>query len=218
MTPVDGTLRRTLDAPPSRFAITMPDAHTPASSRPHVEVFIATSLDGFIARPDGSLDWLVQAQATAPAGEDFGYAEFMANIDALVMGRKTFDTVLGFDPWPYGERPVWVMSRQPTLAIPEALRPAVRHGGADARALLLQLAQSGVRRVYLDGGELIQAFLFEDLVDRITLTTIPVLLGQGRRLWGALPADRAWTMEAARHWDCGFVQGRYARRADASPR
>jgi dihydrofolate reductase len=192
----------------------MPDADTTPPSHPRVEVFIATSLDGFIARPDGSLDWLLQAQATAPGHEDFGHAEFMANIDALVMGRKTFETVLGFDPWPYAERPVWVMSRQPTLEIPEPRRPRVRHGGADARALLRHLARTGVRRLYLDGGELIQSFLFEDLVDRITVTTIPVLLGQGRRLWGALPADRAWTLESARHWDCGFVQGRYARRRD----
>jgi dihydrofolate reductase len=192
-----------------------PDADTTVPRRPLVEVFIATSLDGFIARPDGSIDWLLQAQAQAPTGEDFGYADFIANIDALVMGRKTFETVLGFEPWPYGERPVWVMSRQPMLAIPEALRPGVQHGGADARGLLLQLSRSGVRRVYLDGGELIQAFLYEDLVDRISVTTVPVLLGQGRRLWGALPADRAWTLESARHWDCGFVQGRYVRQRTA---
>ena len=101
----------------------MSDPHIAEPRRPQVEVFIATSLDGFIARPDGSIDWLLQAQATAPAGEDFGYAEFIADIDALVMGRKTFDTVLGFDPWPYGDRPVWVMSRQTTLQMPEALRP-----------------------------------------------------------------------------------------------
>ncbi|MBL8330909.1 MAG: dihydrofolate reductase [Rubrivivax sp.] len=193
----------------------MPNDDTTPPSRPQVEVFIATSLDGFIARPDGSLDWLMEAQAAAPAGEDFGYAEFMAGIDALVMGRKTFETVLGFDPWPYAERPVWVLSRQQGLEIPEALRPRVQRSGAEVRTLLRQLAQQGVRRLYLDGGELIQHFLFEDLVDRITLTTVPLLLGQGRSLWGPLPADRAWTLEAARHWEGGFVQGRYARRRGA---
>ncbi|KPF48843.1 hypothetical protein D621_15755 [beta proteobacterium AAP51] len=195
----------------------MPNADTTPPSRPQVEVFIATSLDGFIARPDGSLDWLMQAQATAPAGEDFGYAEFMAGVDALVMGRKTFETVLGFDPWPYGELPVWVMSRQQRLAIPETLRPHVQHGGTEVAALLRQLAQQGVRRLYLDGGELIQSFLFEDLVDRITVTTVPLLLGQGRRLWGPLPADRAWTLQASRHWPCGLVQSCYARLRNASP-
>ena len=180
--------------------------------RPQVEVFIAASLDGFIARPDGALDWLMQAQADAPAGEDFGYAGFMAGIDALVMGRKTFETVLGFDPWPYGERPVFVMSRQPKLPIPASRGSTVQHHRAGPSALLQSLARQGVRRVYLDGGELIQAFLQEDLVDRMTVTTIPLLLGQGRRLWGPLPADRAWTLEAVQHWACGFVQSRYARR------
>jgi dihydrofolate reductase len=184
-------------------------------NRAEAHVFIATSLDGFIARPDGSLDWLMRAQATAPAGEDFGYADFMAGIDALVMGRKTFETVLGFDPWPYGERPVWVMSRQPALPIPLVLQPAVQHSRASVASLLQDLATQGVRRVYLDGGELIQACLFEDLVDRITVTTVPLLLGQGRRLWGPLPADQAWTLKASRHWDCGFVQSRYARRANS---
>jgi dihydrofolate reductase len=181
-------------------------------TRAEAHVFIATSLDGFIARPDGSLDWLQQAQAAAPAGEDFSYDEFMAGIDALVLGRKTFETVLGFDPWPYGARPVWVMSRQAGLAIPAALQPAVRHSREAPAALLAALGRQGVRRVYLDGGELIQSLLVEDLVDHITLTTLPVLLGQGRRLWGPLPADRAWTLEHSRHWDCGFVQSRYARR------
>lgn len=190
--------------------MTVPNSTHP--HRPLVEVFIAASLDGLIARPDGSLDWLMQAQATAPAGEDFGYAGFMAGIDALVMGRKTFETVLGFDPWPYGERPVWVLSRRPALHIPTRLQPSVQHSRTSVDELLNQLAQHGMRRVYLDGGELIQACLYEDLVDRITVTTVPLLLGQGRRLWGPLPADRRWTLEGSRHWDCGLVQSCYARR------
>jgi dihydrofolate reductase len=181
-------------------------------TRAEAHVFIATSLDGFIARPDGSLDWLQQAQAAAPAGEDFGYDEFMASIDALVMGRKTFETVLTFDPWPYGTRPVHVMSRRAGVAVPELLRTTVRHGSETPAELLVALGRQGIRRVYLDGGELIQSFLVDDRVDRITVTTIPVLLGQGRRLWGPLPADREWTLEEARHWDCGFVQSAYARR------
>jgi dihydrofolate reductase len=174
-------------------------------------VFIATSLDGFIARPDGSLDWLMQAQATAPAGEDFGYADFIAGIDALVMGRKTFETVLGFDPWPYPGRVVHVMSRSGAVSIPEALGPWVQATDRAPSDLLHQLGQSGVRRVYLDGGELIQAFLSVDRVDTMTITTVPVLLGTGRRLFGPLPGDRAWTIEGVRHWGNGFLQARYAR-------
>jgi dihydrofolate reductase len=180
-------------------------------NRAEARVFIATSLDGFIARPDGSLDWLMQAQATAPAGEDFGYAKFMVGIDALVMGRKTFETVLGFDPWPYPGRAVHVMSRSSAVRIPEALAPLVRQTSQSPADLLQQLAQTGARRAYLDGGELIQAFLSADLVDRMTITTVPVLLGSGRRLFGPLPADRAWTIDGVRHWDNGFVQANYSR-------
>jgi len=180
-------------------------------NRAEAHVFIATSLDGFIARPDGSLDWLMRAQAAAPAGEDFGYAAFMAGIDALVTGRKTFETVLGFDPWPYPGRPVHVMSRSTTVRIPDALGPLVQPSGETPAELLQRLSREGVRRCYLDGGELIQSFLGADLVDRMTLTTVPVLLGSGRRLFGALPADLAWALDGARHWDCGFAQVSYAR-------
>lgn len=174
-------------------------------------MFIATSLDGFIARPDGSLDWLMRAQAAAPAGEDFGYAAFMEGIDALVMGRKTFETVLGFDPWPYPGRPVQVMSRSDALRIPDALGPLVQPSRETPADLLQRLARTGVRRCYLDGGELIQSFLGADLVDRMTLTTVPVLLGSGRRLFGPLPGDLAWALDGVRHWEGGFVQVSHAR-------
>jgi dihydrofolate reductase len=196
----------TLPPPPAAS-----DAGTPL--RPRVEVFIATSLDGCIARADGTLDWLLQAQASTPVGEDFGYAAFAAGIEALVMGRKTFDTVQGFDPWPYAGKPVHVMTRQPVLAVPASLQPAVTVQREAPAALLATLAAQGVRSVYLDGGELIQAFLAEDLVDRMTITTVPVLIGQGRRLFGALAADRHWTLQASRHWPaCGFVQSTWLRR------
>lgn len=188
-----------------------------SANRPEVAVFIATSLDGFIARPDGAIDWLLERHAAAPPGEDFGYAAFMAGVDALVMGRKSFDTALGFEPWPYAGTPVHVMTRQPGLAVPPARASDVRLRHEPPAALLAALAAEGVRRVYLDGGELIQAFLREDLVDQLTVTTVPVLIGQGRRLWGALPADQAWALVSARHWDCGFVQATHRRlRAQAA--
>lgn len=180
--------------------------------RAEAHVFIATSLDGCIARPDGSLDWLMQAQAHAPPGQDFGYARFMAGIDALVLGRKTFETVLGFEPWPYAGRPVYVMSRRAALPIPAPLQASVQHARQPPLALLQQLHAAGVRRVYLDGGELIQAFLQQDLVDSMTLTTVPLLLGQGRRLFGPLPADLAWTLQVLRHEDGGLAQAHYTRR------
>lgn len=184
------------------------------TNRPSTAVFIATSLDGFIARPDGSLDWLMQAQAGAPAGEDFGYADFMAGVDALLMGRKTLETVLGFTPWPYEGKAVHALTRQPGWALPEAALARVQLHRDGPAAVLARLAAHGVRKVYLDGGELIQACLRDDLVDELTLTVVPVLLGQGRPLWGELPADLPWRLEASQHWPCGFVQSRYRRPAD----
>lgn len=179
--------------------------------RPQTHVFIAVSVDGFIARPDGSLDWLMQAQAQAAAGEDFGYAAFMAEIDALLMGRKTFETVQAFDPWPYEGRRVHVLSRQADLAVPAALQDRVSVSGEPPAQLLQRWGREGLRRVYLDGGELVQSLLREDLIDAMTLTQIPILLGQGRRPWGALPADLGWRLEGVSHWPCGFVQTRYRR-------
>ncbi len=179
--------------------------------RAQAHVFIATSLDGYIARPDGSLDWLMRAQATAPAGEDFGYARFMQGIDALVMGRKTFETVLGFDPWPYPGLAVHVLSRSGAVCVPAALAPRVQPSALAPAELLLQLAQTGVRCAYLDGGELIQSCLQADLVDSMTITTVPVLLGSGRRLFGPLPADQAWAADSVQPWDNGFVQAVYTR-------
>jgi dihydrofolate reductase len=180
-------------------------------TRPQTHVYIATSLDGFIARADGSLHWLTQAQAAAPAGEDFGYAAFMAGIDALVMGRKTFETVLAFEPWPYTGKAVHVLSRQAAGPVPEAWRHKAQVTHESPAALLGRLGREGVGQVYLDGGELIRSFLREELVDFLTLTTIPVLLGAGRPLWGSLPRDQAWQLIGARHWPCGFVQARYRR-------
>lgn len=186
------------------------------AGRPGVEVFIATSIDGFIARPDGTLDWLMQAQAGAPVGEHFGYAAFMARVDALVLGRKSYETVLGFDPWPYAGKPVHVLTRQPALAVPPALHGSVHVSRDGPAALLRRLGAEGVRCVVLDGGELIQACLAEDRVDRMTVTTVPVLIGQGRRLFGPLPGDRRWVLESARHWaGCGFVQATWRRAREA---
>ena len=181
------------------------------SLRPAVEVFIATSLDGFIARPDGSLDWLMQRHAAAPSGEDFGYAAFMARIDALVMGRRTFESIMDFDPWPYAGKRVHVVTRDAGWTVPVPLADQAQAHAGGPIPLLRRLHGEGVQRVYADGGELIRHLLAEDAVDAMTLTTIPVLLGQGRPLWGPLPADLDWRLGDVRHWDCGFVQCRWER-------
>jgi dihydrofolate reductase len=176
--------------------------------RARAVAFIATSLDGFIARPDGSIDWLERQNARLPAGEDCGYAAFFSGIDALLMGRKTFELVQRFDPWPYADKPVIVLSHG-GVVVPERLRATVATSAEPPLALLQRLGREGVQRVYVDGGLTLQSFLRAGLLDEITVTTVPVLLGQGRPLFGALAGDVALELVASRHWDFGFVQNRW---------
>jgi len=165
-------------------------------------VFIATSLDGFIARANGDLDWLPPG-----GGEPHGYDEFMASVDALVIGRKTFETVLTFDTWPYGEKPVFVLSTR-TLA-PVPLGAVVeRMSGAPAE-LLSQLAARGIRHVYVDGAVTIQRFLQAGLIQRLIITRIPVLLGEGIPLFGPLQRDVGLRHVATRQYASGLVQSEY---------
>lgn len=176
--------------------------------RPQVSVFIATSLDGFIARPDGSLDWLEAANRSIPPGEDCGYGAFMAGVDTLVMGRKTFETVSGFPEWPYPGKRVIVLSTQAD-AVPAAFTDRATRCAAAPEALLAELAITGARHIYLDGGVTIQNFLRAGLVDDITITLIPLLLGAGRPLFGGLEAIQALTLTASRAYPFGFVQNSY---------
>ena len=177
------------------------------ASLPSAEVFIATSLDGFIARADGDIDWLVGRPV--PTGEEFGYAAFMDGIGAMVMGRQSFEKVLTFPQWPYPV-PVVVMSRSPaTVVVPETLRDRVRVTSAGPGAVLRELAEQGTTRVYVDGGQIVRAFLEEGLIRRLIVTLIPVLLGEGRPLWGHGSRDIDLSLVSARQWDNGFVQVEY---------
>jgi dihydrofolate reductase len=165
-------------------------------------VFIATSIDGFIARANGDLDWLPPG-----GGEPHGYDEFMATVDALVIGRKTFETVLTFGTWPYGEKPVFVLS---TRTLPPAPLGAVLEcmSGAPAE-IVSQLAGRGIRHVYVDGGITIQGFLRAGLIQRLIITRVPVLIGEGVPLFGTLPRDLRLTHVATRHYPSGLVQSEY---------
>lgn len=168
-------------------------------------VFIATSLDGFIARPDGRIDWLEEANALIPKGEDCGYAAFMARVDVLVMGRNTFEQVAAFDHWPYGDKPVVVLSHRP-LAFPASLSGRVSHSSETPAALFARLSRQGVRRMYVDGGITIQRFLAAGLIDELTITLIPRLLGSGRSLFGPLTVDLKLQLVGSKTYDFGFVQ------------
>lgn len=176
----------------------------------HCAVFIATSLDGFIARADGSIDWLNDANARIPAGEDCGYAAFMANIDALVMGWNTFEQVLSFDEWPYGELPIVVLTRRiRTRELPPRVPATVTLSADDPATLVVRMAEMGLHRLYVDGGLTIQRFLSAGLIDELTITTIPVLVGNGKTLFGTLSKDVPLELVSTRSYDFGFVQSRY---------
>ncbi|MGH9766544.1 MAG: dihydrofolate reductase family protein [Blastocatellia bacterium] len=166
-------------------------------------VFIATSLDGFIARVDGALDWLPPGDS-----EPHGYDEFMATVDALVMGRKTFETVLTFDAWPYGAKPVFVLSAN-TLA-PAPAGAAVERMSGDPAEIVSQLAARGIRHIYVDGGITIQRFLQAGLIQRLIITRIPVLIGSGIPLFGVTKGDIALKHVATRQYASGLVQSEYA--------
>jgi dihydrofolate reductase len=165
-------------------------------------VFIGTSLDGFIARANGALDFLPPG-----GGEPHGYDEFMATVDALVIGRKTFETVLTFDSWPYGEKSVFVLSARP-LATPPPDAVVERMSGAPAD-IVSQLAARGITHIYVDGGITIQRFLQAGLIQRLVITRVPVLIGAGIPLFGPLQRDIALTHVATRHYASGLVQSEY---------
>jgi len=164
-------------------------------------VFIATSLDGFIAREDGAIDFLSVVERP---GEDYGYAKFFDSVDTLVIGRKTYETALGFEAWPYGKKRVVVMTHQ-------ARTP--KHGeelfAGDPIDLVARLSS---KRVYVDGGSVIRQFLAANLVTDLTLSIIPVLLGSGVRLFDGLPREVRLELLSAREFESGLVQIHYVAR------
>ena len=172
-------------------------------------VFIATSLDGFIARKDGALDWL-----PVDGGEPHGYTEFMATVDAIVIGRKTFETVLSFGGWFYGTKPVVVLSSRPsTLKAPEGAVCDVMTG--TPHEIVARLAQRGMKHLYIDGGVTVQGFLRAGLIQRLIITRVPVLLGSGIPLFASLPQDIRLEHVATRSFPSGLVQSEYLIAAEA---
>ena len=170
-------------------------------------VFCGLSLDGFIARPDGALDFL-DGDGTAPMG-DHGYEAFMASVDALVMGRRTFEVMLGFGQWPYTKKVFVLSSGAVDLA-------RVKERGADVELLnatpeevVRQLAARGYKHLYIDGGATVQRFLRAGLIDRLIVTQLPVLIGQGIPLFGALEKDIRLKLVASRSLPGGLVQREY---------
>lgn len=170
-------------------------------------VFIATSLDGYIARPNDTLDWLDPYEAD-------GYEEFVANIDAFVLGSRTFNVVLGFGGEWHFQKPVVVMSQSLTEAdIPEPLanrdKGKVELSSLEPRAFLEDAAERGWKRVYVDGGRLIQSFLRDGLIEEMTISRMPILLGDGIPLFGDLEQDIKLELMGSKTFPSGVVQSRY---------
>jgi dihydrofolate reductase/adenylate kinase family enzyme len=183
--------------------------HPEAYPSTRCSVFIATSLDGCIARSDGSIDWLERANASAPAGEDCGYADFMQTVDALVMGRATFEKVLSFPDWPYGGLPVYVLSST-ISSLPAGVPDSVHLLSATPHGVVERTAAAGHRHLYIDGGRNIQGFLRAGLITELTITVIPMVLGSGLRLFGELPTDTELRLLSSKAFPFGFVQSHYA--------
>jgi dihydrofolate reductase len=173
-------------------------------------VYIGASLDGFIARPDGDIDWLVKF-ADADAVES--YNEFIANIDVMVIGRGTFETVLGFPSWPYN-KPVFVLSRS-VKELPDSLKGKATLSALEPAELLRHLSDQGFKSAYIDGGKVIQSFLAADLIDSLIIATIPVLIGSGIPLFGSLDTDIDFEHVRTTSYPNGLVRSYYNRKRDS---
>lgn len=170
-------------------------------------VYIATSVDGFIARKNGNIDWLPGGGETE-SGEDYGYQEFIDSVDALVMGRNTYELALSFDSWPYGEKPVFVLSSQ-KANIPNDIAITVESMCASPQEVVRRLAELGYKHLYIDGGKTIQGFLREGLIQQLIITTVPILIGTGIPLFSSLPHDVRLHHLGTRQFENGLVQSKY---------
>lgn len=171
-----------------------------------VSVFIATSLDGYIAKPDGNIDWLMDKRYELE-GEGFGYQELYDACDLLVMGRNSFEKVAGFDEWPYPDKRVVVLSRSSKTLSKQIGNVELFNGSIAELTEMLTLQKC--KHLYIDGGQIIQSFLEEGLVTEMTITTIPILLGEGIRLFGPLSQEKYLRLISAKGYENGFVQSRY---------
>ncbi|MDQ2686203.1 MAG: dihydrofolate reductase family protein [Thermoproteota archaeon] len=174
-----------------------------------VSVFIGTSVDGFIAREDGDIGWLDEANKMAPPGEDFGFNGFLGSVDLIIMGRKTFEQVITFDRWSYKETRMIVLTSK-NIPIPKKLEKTVTtYDVPSPKQLINELSHQSVDHVYIDGGIVIQDFLSAGLVDEITVTIVPILIGKGKSFSGLLAKDLFLQHLKTTVYDFGFVQNKY---------
>ena len=167
-----------------------------------ITYYVAASMDGYIATENGGLEWLESAGKGGEGG-DYGYSRFLANIDVIVMGRKTYDACIKFPQWPYPGKEVWVLTRQNGLVPKHNERFAVFNAGQ-------WRMESDNGLVYLAGGGIAaKQFLEAKLVEKIILTTFPVLLGKGLPLFvGGYPSSQ-WSLQSSEHFKSGLIQATY---------
>jgi len=165
-------------------------------------VFVGTSLDGFIARANGAFDFL-----PPDGGEPHGYEEFWATVDGMVIGRNTYETALSFPGWPYGKKPVIVLSTRPIAPAPA--KAVVEQMSGDPADIVAQLAARGMRHLYVDGGVTVQRFLRAGQIQRLIITRVPVLIGSGIPLFGPLERDIVLTHLRTQQYQSGLVQSEY---------
>lgn len=172
--------------------------------------YIATSLDGKIATDDGGLDWLLDPKYNLP-DEDFGYKTFFDSVDCLIMGKNTFLKVLEFPEYPYGEKPVWVLSKS-KITIPTNLQAFVRrHTGSILELDDILQKEGNTKRAYVDGGKVISSFVELGLLSKIIITMIPVLIGKGIPLWDLSSEETIpLNCEDSQRFSNGFVQQTYS--------
>jgi dihydrofolate reductase len=174
------------------------------TERPRSTVFVGISVDGFMARPDGRFDFLPENP------DDHGFTAFMATVDALVMGRNTFEVVLPFDPWPYGKTRIVVLTTRPLdLSAPTARGAVVEQMSGTPEEIVARLGARGMRHLYVDGGDTIQRFMRAGLIDRLVITRVPVLIGEGISLFGAVPSDVPLRHVQTQTFAGGLVQSEY---------
>lgn len=169
--------------------------------RPETAAFLGMSLDGFIAGPNDELDWLEHGDGPP---EDHGYTAFFASVDAMLIGRRTWDVVTRFPTWPYQDKRVSVLTRRPAEGA-----HGERFFDGSVQAALSQLASDGVRRVYVDGGQVVTRVLAEGLLDELTISILPVVIGRGVRLFGDTGPERWLRLASSRSLAGGMVQVRY---------
>ncbi|HUF08953.1 MAG TPA: dihydrofolate reductase family protein [Rhodothermales bacterium] len=165
-------------------------------------IFVGTSLDGFIARANGALDFL-----HAEGAEPYGFDEFLASVDALVMGRKTYETALAFGSWFYGSKPVFVLSSKELAKVPKGA--VVERMSGTPADIVSTLSTRGIEHIYVDGGNTIQQFLRDGFIERLIISRVPVLIGSGIPLFGPLQNDLALKHVATRQYASGLVQSEY---------